>query len=751
MNQLELHKKIEEFFKAGISSADVKVAQDLLTNDDARRFFFSQADERWFNWLWNEGFLDEVKNKADNPTRVAYRMPELEYLTRIAEKNPAEVTNIIDSIIISEGNFNPDVVGCFLWIISTLPAEQIKILTKKIRDERWIYLIRNFNKSGYEFTKIVEKLVEKKEARALLELAQAMFITKSKEEAVKKNIGSSEEFYIHYIHTSGIFEALADIEESYAEKALQITTGIMGDIVKLAGHDEAKVFDYEDSFALYDVDFFILELEGRQSDSYRADMKNLAAVIKKLIERTIGKKCGDAKEAKKLFVDYIADLPTNRSVWRLKLFVLAQCPEVFKDDLRKALFKLFEVENYYEIEGGTEYKKTLKIGFSYLSDNDQRAYVAKVLQYFSEKAKLDPDKKWIKRTGLEILSSICNHLKDDEKKECEKTFGEKCDDKYEPKPSVGKIQSGFVSHKSPVNLDDYTIEQIVANLKTEWTLEKLNKQFKSDDFLNPRGVEGLGDALRENIKKRTNEYLKNINSFFDRNYIHSHYLYSLLRGIEEMLRNKQSLGFEQVGQLLDLFEIIKSDGEQTPFKKKDDKSWLADWVEVHKVITDILLFILENKETKEAVHKAHREQIKNLISYLLTIKGSPSKEHEKPEYGEPYHIAINSVRGHAYEAFVVFTENDGKTLTDDIKEIYRKVLSDDSLAVQFVIGRYLASFYFRDKEFIVSLFPEIFPKDDSENKDIYMSAWEGYLSNTLYDKLFVALKDYYKYAVTLDP
>ena len=87
MNQLELHKKIEEFFKAGISSADVKVAQDLLTNDDARRFFFSQADERWFNWLWNEGFLDEVKNKADNPTRVAYRMPELEYLTRIAEKN----------------------------------------------------------------------------------------------------------------------------------------------------------------------------------------------------------------------------------------------------------------------------------------------------------------------------------------------------------------------------------------------------------------------------------------------------------------------------------------------------------------------------------------------------------------------------------------------------------------------------------------------------------------------------------------
>jgi len=47
--------------------------------------------------------------------------------------------------------------------------------------------------------------------------------------------------------------------------------------------------------------------------------------------------------------------------------------------------------------------------------------------------------------------------------------------------------------------------------------------------------------------------------------------------------------------------------------------------------------------------------------------------------------------------------------------------------------------------------PEIFPKDDPVKKDIYLASWEGYLSNTLYDKLFVELKDYYSYAITLDP
>ena len=42
MNQLKLHKKIEEFFKSDIKSASVKVAQSLLVNNDAKRFFFSK-------------------------------------------------------------------------------------------------------------------------------------------------------------------------------------------------------------------------------------------------------------------------------------------------------------------------------------------------------------------------------------------------------------------------------------------------------------------------------------------------------------------------------------------------------------------------------------------------------------------------------------------------------------------------------------------------------------------------------------
>lgn len=754
MNQLETHKKIEEFFASGVDNANTIDAVNLLINEDAKRFFFYQANGTWIIWLWKNGFFDTIKKKADDPTKYSNQMPELEYVVRMAESRPAEVAQIIDSIKISEVNFNPEVVGRFLWVISTLPAEQIKTLVAKIRDERWIYLMRKFGKSGYEFSRIIKKLTESKESGAILELAQALFAIKDKSEFPEKDskLIAENPFYISDIDASGIFEALADIEDLHTERALQITTETMSAIVKLAEQDNSGVFDYEDLFSLFDVDFFALEIRNKRNISFREDVRNLVATIKKLSERTIGKKCNNVSEAKKLF-GYIEKVPSCRSIWRLRLFALSLCPKVFKDELKQAFFKLFEVDNYYEIEGGTEYKKALKVAFSVLSEHDQREYVAKVLKYFSQKAEQDPDKYWHKRTGWEILSSVCNYLKGNESQMCAGIFGKKCDEKYEPEPTMSGPRGGIVQHRSPANLDDFTVEEIIENLKTKWAPNKLNEQFKNDDFLNARGAEGLGDALKADIEKRTNEYLKNIVKFFDRDNIHPHYLYSILMAIEEMLRNKQSLTPEQTSQILELFEFIKKAGEPAPFKKKDDKSWLVDWIGVHKAIADILLYVLEDKDEKKRaeIQKMHRMQIKDLISYLLTIKDSPSKDDEKPEYGELYGVAINSVRGRAYEALVVFTGNDGETLSDDVRKLFQKALADDSLAIRFVIGRYLATFYFRGKELITKLLPEIFPKDDAERKDIYLATWEGYLSNTLYDKLFILLKEYYQTAISLNP
>lgn len=748
---LEMHKRIDQCISNNQKDKDlVRIFFD--NSRDSKIYFLSLIDESWLQWLWTNGFFVDLKKPAEDTTRYSYQMPELEYLSRMVEKNPELVGKIINSVSATIDSFNPEVIDHFIRITGLLPSEQIKTLTKKILDEKWVYLMRNFRMSGYKFESIIKKLIDAKENDSILELAQSLLIVKNMAEIAEKSNGfqTDDPFYVSDLNSSGIFEAMANIAESHKEESLQITTAILGEIVRLAELDDSKVFEYSDLFSFYDVDFFMLEIENKHSHSYRKDIKNLAATIKKLIEETLGKKCNTPADARRLF-SYIDSLPSCRAILRLRLFTLTQCPKEFIEELKATFFKLFEIESYYNIEGGAEYKKALKIGFPILSDNDKRIYVAQVLSYFSKKAAEHPDQSWHKRTGWEILSSIYISLTEDEVKKCEEVFGMKCDPKYIPEVTIPKVKSGFISPLSPVKLSDYTIDQIIVNLQSEWVPKKLEEQFKNDDFLSPRGAEGLGDALKEDVKKRTDDYLNRINYFFDRDTIDPTYLYSLLRGIEEMLRNKQTLNLVQNAQLLSLFNIVRKSGEEKTFNKKINMLWRIDWIEVHKVMIDILKYILQDKENKLDFHKQHRDKIIDFISYLLTIQGSPSKEHEKPEYGDPFTVAINSVRGKAFEAFVVLTENDGNILADDVKALYGEVLTENSLAVRFVIGRYLATFYFRDKHFIIGLLPEIFPKDDSTKKDLYLASWEGYLSDNLYGELFIDLKDYYKHAILLDP
>ena len=757
MNQLQLHKNIEEFFKAGIQSANFKVAQELLQNEDAKKFFFSMADELWLNWFWKEGFFNDLNTRAFNTTQILYTMPELEYLARVAEKDPDGVTQIIKSAEIGEANFNPEVIDRFFWILYSLPAEQIRVLASKVRDERWIYLMRTFRKTGYEFERMISRLVEKKESQALLELAQALLLVKSKEDIfAKDSFNTDDPFYVSDLDASGIFEALASIEENYVEQSLHLTTDVMASIIRLSEINNTKIFEYSDTFSLYDVDFFTLELSDKRSPSFREDIKNLAASIKKITERTIGKNCGDEAVVRRLF-EYINNLPSSRSMWRLRLFALCQCPIIFKEELGRAFFKVFEVgETYFEIEGGAEYHQALIIGFRFLDQQFQRKYIENVFSYFGANLEDKSVEKWRKRDGIQILSLIKEYLSKEDKAFINEKFSADINGvKFTPEPSISEARGGMVRHRSPVNIADLSIDKIVVNLKSELAVEKINEEFKNDDFLNPRDAEGLGEELRVDVSKRLNDYLKNINNFYNREYIHPHYLYSILRGIEEILRNKQEFNLDQIQWLFGLFKAIRTDGQEEPFFRKqesrENRDWLVDWVGLHTVIADILLLILSGEETRKEIHKIYREQSKDLISYLFTIKDSPSVDDEKPEYGELYHVAINSVRGRACEALVVFIENDGKKLLEDTKLLYKQVLQDSSLAVRFMLGRYLASFHFRDQEFVGSLFPEIFPKDDPSRKDIYLATWEGYLSSTLYEQLFIALKDYYRHAIDLDP
>ncbi|MEK7144422.1 MAG: hypothetical protein AAB794_00985 [Patescibacteria group bacterium] len=753
---LTSHKIIDDILLN--KNFDEKIIRSICLsggNPDTKRYFFSKADEIWLKWLWEKGLLDDLKKPALDTSKYSYRLPELEYLTRMVGKEPKMVTEIMNSVTISKETFNPEVVDRFTWIISLLPVEQTKILFPKILRESWVQLMSPFHRSGYEYIKIVEKLKESGDPDALIGLAKIILTPRSKEEvqAINGYISSDKLFYLNDITETGLFDLLLDTRNTEKEKTLALALDVLGKVVT-NGKDREVVFKESEPFYLLDVDIFTIEVNNERKSYTKDDIENLIALAKKLIDELFSSACDNPAEVRRLYDTNISGLPDSRTLYKLRLYTATRCPSVFRQEIKTLLFRVFEVgERYFEIEGGAEYHSALIAGFSALdADTAQREYVAKVFEYFGAKLENEDKEKWRREAGLEIVTYIKTYLTKEEIEQSEKLFGKLPEGKkLSPHPEATMGEAGIVAHRSPINVSEFSVEQIVEHLKTDWSPTVLKEQYGGDDFLSPRGTEGLGDALKDDVKKRLDSYLEKINDFFDRDNIAPHYVYSVIRGIEEMLRNKEKISLEQAGKLVDFFEFVKNEGLKTPFKKADDKEWLADWIEVHKVIVDALLYLTENKDLKVSLHSAYRDKIRDIISYLLTIESSPSKEHEKPEYGEPYHVAINSVRGRAYEAFVIFTENDGKALAEDVKSIYRQSLNDESIAVHFVIGRYLATFYFRDKEFIKETLPEIFPKDDPVKKDMYLASWEGYLSNTLYDKLFAEFKNYYEHAIMLDP
>lgn len=87
--QLDAHKEIDKILEQEPTSLNIDDVKSLVNlNPDARQYFFTKVDENWLDWLWNNGLLDVIKQKAEDPTRYGYRTPELNYLARMAEKKP---------------------------------------------------------------------------------------------------------------------------------------------------------------------------------------------------------------------------------------------------------------------------------------------------------------------------------------------------------------------------------------------------------------------------------------------------------------------------------------------------------------------------------------------------------------------------------------------------------------------------------------------------------------------------------------
>jgi hypothetical protein len=747
MNQLELYKKIDYFFASGLKTAKRGVARLLIySNSDARDYFFAKVPVEWISWLNNNGFFEVLNKEAEDKTQYSFRMPELGYLARVVEldgdeEKVVEIMNSVDCV----KNFNPEVVDQFLGISQKFSAESLVKIIPKIQIENWIVLMKKFNLSGHTYEPIVKKLVEAKKHGSLLVLAEVL---------LKLNVEKKEDDYfdnyfcLNDIGYSDIFDALMNLEGKYAEKGIKLIVGILSSLAKKRADEDKSSFTYENGFYISDVDLFDMSISKQRRSNDREDLKSLIAVLVALIENRIGKSC--EADARGVYNKYIATLPDTQWMWRIQVFAMSRCPDVFGEDIKRELDRVFDTDYYINFLSGTEYYRIIKLVFSDWSETEQREYVEKVLKYFTKKSLDSPDKDWIKGYGWSILSAVAKELTEKEKISCKEYFSKAPDPDYEPQPSIGKTHGvGLIQDRSPVYIDDKQYKNIldlIKDLKGKLSPEILKKEDK-DDFFNPKNAEGVGKEMKEDMKRRMSEYLVKAEDFFDTK-LNIHYTYSLLYGVEEYLRGEQKLSKDDWDGLFKLFNKIEEADEEeyqeNPNREED--RWLARWEWLEKTIANILKYFLSKEYS--ALFAAKRVLVLELLESLLE-SDDPEPKNETKEYGDLFHIAINSTRGVAFQALVNFVYQDGEKLSKDVVELYKETIEDASPSVRFVIGHYLASFYFRDKSMIRNMFELIFPRDKGQEENFF-AAWEGYLSTSIYKELFIELQKYYKYALKID-
>ncbi len=743
--------------KSPLSPSKERLQKLLDVNFDARRYFFHKADERWLDWLWRNGFLNVLEE--EDPSLDGFRTPELDYLLRMAEKCPAQVVDIMLATPISTDMRSQEVAYGFLRICCALPANQLARVIDKIRAEQWVPLLDEiYNHSGFEYEGMLSTLADANDFESFLLLAEAVLAVRSGEETGHVSTYRESPFYLDDLSRTKLFEQLTAVGPEYAERACALTTSKMAEITAAS-----------DQSLLLDVDFFTLEPGQSEAWEWEADVRELAAAAKTLAVRLIGERCAESDDVRIIYKEHLASLPESRVMRRFRLFVLSLCPGVFRDELKSALFQLFEVERYREIASGAEYEKALQTGFSVLTEDEKQDFVQRTIQKFS---KLPSDRRF---KGSRILSMIPLYLDENPalKKQVEDA-GFQLYPGYEPRPDVvlgDGGEGGFISPRGPIQKEEFrrlTVVEIAGKLRQEWTPAELHAQNSQADFYNPLNAQGMGDLLKDDIPERLSEYVESAGLFVERGVLDQHYTYAYLIGIQEAIKKDRAAASEvEWDGVIELFTTMMNSGARERLERGTREltslyasSWLANWDAVYSAMADVLRELLTEQDGLTPVDFGrHRDRILAITGHLLSYP-DPSPADEQIETApsltgsstdtnysviDPFTMAINSVRGRAFQAFVQFVFQDGRKfnvdveeqISDDAKALYENMLrKENTRALMFMYGHFLPSFYFRDRAWIRKLLPRIFPQEPAL-RHLYTSAWEGYLARNLYEAMFL--------------
>ena len=706
-------------------------------NFDARSYFFAKADEKWLIWLWEGGFLDEITQKSDDPTQFRHSLPELNYLDRVAKNKPAEVVKVILQTDLAN-NFNPEVIDRFVRICADLNSIYLKQVVPKIANENWIRLLGRFNFHGFEYKKMLDTLHVANDHKSLLVLSRAILSIKSRSEMDTSDRFDQNPFCLGDLSYSGVFNHITQVDDLNAKDALAVAIETLCEALSVMNSDE--YFFMEDNV-------FTLSLQDQEGSSSRGGVRNLMAVVKILADRL-------AEEENEHVIGTISKLPSDSAIARrLLLYAITLKPSSPRGELKTQLFSVFDADDPGKVTMGAEYDTVLQKCFNKLNSSDREEYIVRAID-LPNKCTTEKERKRYKNIVTGLFPHIAEGLTATQRKKIEDA-GYIVGEKTEPRTVIGETTGGMVVSKGPVTQEEFdviSVKNILAKLSDKWSPAELEKISNPREFLNPLDAEGVGNLIRSSMTKRFQEFTNNA-SFFWADNINKHYTYSFLRGTEEVIKNHpEQVAGTNWDQVLNLLKQISNPAQKDEQEDTGYRGWLADTRSVLSVSANVIEAMLRKQNNPSVIN--FEENRKSLLFIIRNLLRQPYPSPEQEDYetatmtvtsndtgklvSSPFSMAINSVRGGAFQAFILFIARDESSLRNDVKNLFEEVLENENTrAMFFMFGHYLSVPYYGDNKWLVGLLPKIFRVN---NKKLNLAAWEGYISANVYKELFSEIK-----------
>jgi hypothetical protein len=706
------------------------------------RYFFEKLNfPTWLAPLAAKGRFRNPPHKVAVEGGVMFPpWPESQYLARMA-RIPAAQREVLDIVQAMPDTDNINVHNDLLDIALVLPANAAASLVGKARS--WLQTPYH-GMVKYHIGDLIAHLASGGETNAALQLAKDTFSLLPNAPNDGGSLFSPEPrgWIEDWHYEEALKKAIPPLVTADGERTVQLFCDLLLQALELSrGADEERHMDY--SYIWH---------EAIEEDEYPPRLRNsLVSAVRNSAEEMIGQAPENLGRVLGVLRRY--DWPVFR---RLELHVLRRFADIGIDEIVAVL------PGVVDMDGATHHEAALlmKTAFGRLPRQVQEELLRRI-----DNGPEEPDV--VARLGdqatPEGIAGFGNYwraqrysLIADQLPEEWRARGRDIMARAGKVRALDEVNRGasWVGPSSPKGADDLTRlgpDGVVAFLR-DWQP-------------NPGPMEstpeGLGRVLQEVIAKDPETYAACAGEF---RHVDPTFVRFFFSGLEAAVKESRAFGWQPV---LDLAAWVVAQPREIPGRKRVLMEADPDWSWTRGTIATLL----EEGMTEKAgtIDFTHRAIVWGILS-SLTSDPDPNLEYEA-KYGgsnmEPSTLAINTVRGKAFNAFIAYAlwvrryfdrQEEKPPMTLDVMPEVRQVLDDHldlvrepTLTIRSVYGRYFPWLYHLDPGWAEGAVARVFPAGQ-EHAPYWVAAWDAYVTFCgAYDVVLPLLRNEYLRAIPLQP